>query len=72
MCIRDRCRKKLARRDGVPPYCVMHNRSLRAMAVSKPGTLEELGGVPGVGEAKLARFGGDLLAVIHSHGCAFF
>ena len=50
-------RKELADRQGVPAYIVFSDRVLREMAARKPGTPEELLAVPGVGPAKLERYG---------------
>ncbi len=57
-------RMRLAREQGVPPYVVFHDTTLREMARAKPRSLVELGEVQGVGAAKLARYGGAFLAVI--------
>jgi ATP-dependent DNA helicase RecQ len=57
-------RLRLAREQGVPPYVVFHDTTLREMAKAKPRSLVELGEVQGVGAAKLARYGDAFLAVI--------
>ena len=59
-----RWRAEVARRDGVPAYVVFHDRTLGELASRRPATLADLGTVPGVGPAKLARYGADLLAVL--------
>ncbi|MFO1147886.1 MAG: DNA helicase RecQ [Alsobacter sp.] len=61
-------RMRLARAQGVPPYVVFHDTTLREMARLRPGTLDELGAVSGVGGAKLARYGEAFLAVIRQAG----
>jgi ATP-dependent DNA helicase RecQ len=61
-------RRSLAAEAGVPPYVVFHDSTLRAMAASRPDTLSALGRVPGVGAAKLERWGPAFLAVISSGG----
>ncbi|GMV06625.1 MAG: hypothetical protein AMXMBFR53_29010 [Gemmatimonadota bacterium] len=50
-------RKELADRQGVPAYIVFSDKVLREMAARRPGTSEELLDVPGVGPAKLERYG---------------
>ena len=50
-------RKELADRQGVPAYIVFSDQVLREVAARKPGTPEELLDVPGVGPAKLERYG---------------
>ena len=57
-------RLELARAQGVPPYVVFHDATLREMVELRPTTLDELAGVTGVGETKLERYGDDFLAVI--------
>jgi ATP-dependent DNA helicase RecQ len=59
-----RWRTEVARRDGVPPYVVFHDRALAELAARRPVDLDQLALVPGVGPAKLARYGGDLLEVL--------
>ena len=59
-------RRELAAEAGVPPYVVFHDSTLRAMASSRPDTLPALGRVPGVGAAKLDRWGEAFLAAISS------
>jgi ATP-dependent DNA helicase RecQ len=61
-------RARIAREQGVPPYVVFHDSTLRAMAAASPQTLEEMGGVSGVGQAKLARYGEQFLRVIQASG----
>ncbi|MBM3525262.1 MAG: hypothetical protein FJX57_20130, partial [Alphaproteobacteria bacterium] len=53
-----------ARDQGVPPYVVFHDRTLIEIATRRPGTLDELATITGVGQAKLARYGEPVLAVL--------
>ena len=57
-------RAKLARLQGVPAYVVFTDKTLREMALSRPGTLRELQAVSGVGAAKAERYGKQFLAEI--------
>ncbi|MGY1437367.1 DNA helicase RecQ [Streptomyces reniochalinae] len=61
-------RTEQAREQGVPPYIVFHDATLREIAVQRPGSLGELGGVAGVGEKKLATYGESLLAALAAAG----
>jgi ATP-dependent DNA helicase RecQ len=61
-------RARLAKAQGVPPYLVFHDSSLRAMAMEKPSTMDEMAEINGVGAAKLQRYGEDFLAVIAANG----
>jgi len=58
------CRKQLADDNGVPPYVIFHDATLRGMVQAKPQTPEQLLGVSGVGDSKLERFGEAFLAVL--------
>jgi DNA helicase-2/ATP-dependent DNA helicase PcrA len=51
-----------ARADEVPAYVVFNDRTLAELASRAPRTLAELGAVPGIGPAKLERYGPELLA----------
>ena len=57
-------RKRLADAQGLPPYVIFHDATLREMAARRPRTLAEFGAVRGVGEGKLARYGEEFLAVL--------
>jgi superfamily II DNA helicase RecQ len=57
-------RHERARADQVPAYVVFHNSTLAEIAGRRPRTLRDLALVPGVGPAKLERYGDDLLAAL--------
>jgi len=60
-------RSALAKAQAVPAYVILPDRSLIDMARRKPATPAEMAEVHGVGEAKLARYGGAFLEVIREH-----
>jgi ATP-dependent DNA helicase RecQ len=53
-----------ARRRSVPPYVIFHDRTLAAIAAARPAVADELARVKGVGPAKLAAYGEELLRLI--------
>jgi len=53
-----------ARDDGVPPYVVASDRTLRDIALLRPTTLDELMMAHGIGDTKAERYGSDLLRVV--------
>jgi DNA helicase II / ATP-dependent DNA helicase PcrA len=55
-------RLKRARSDEVPAYVVFNDRTLAELVARTPRTLAELAAVPGIGPAKLERYGPELLA----------
>jgi ATP-dependent DNA helicase RecQ len=57
-------RATAAREQGVPAYVIFHDATLRQIAAQAPATLAELGTVSGVGEAKLAKYGPQILDVV--------
>lgn len=57
-------RKRLADEQGVPPYVIFHDATLREMAQLRPATANELLGLNGVGQTKLERFGAQFLATL--------
>lgn len=54
-------RLAIAQQEGVPAYVVAHDRTLRAIAEQRPDSLDALREVPGLGAAKIARYGEALL-----------
>jgi ATP-dependent DNA helicase RecQ len=59
-------RARIAKSQGVPPFVVFHDSTLRAMATERPQTLDAMGALPGIGKAKLERYGVLFLAVIQT------
>jgi len=55
-----------AREDDVPAYLVFHNTTLEEIAARRPRSLDELAAVPGVGPAKLERYGEGVLAALEA------
>lgn len=57
-------RVERAKREGVPPYVICNNRQLAETVKARPPTLAALGRIEGFGEAKLKKYGQDLLALV--------
>lgn len=57
-------RKDIAAREGVPPYIVFGDAALIAMSQSKPRDMDTFAVVPGVGEAKLDKYGSSFTRAI--------
>ncbi|WP_334057920.1 RecQ family ATP-dependent DNA helicase [Polaribacter sp. P097] len=60
-------RKKVATKQGVPPFAVFQDPSLDDMALKYPVNLEELSKVHGVGEGKARKFGKDFVKLIETY-----
>ncbi len=52
-----------ARTQGVPAYVILHDRTLAAIASTRPTTLDALARVGGIGSAKLERYGAAIVAL---------
>lgn len=50
--------------QNVPPYVIFHDTTLKAMAAAKPQSIDELAALPGVGSAKLQRYGEAFLQAL--------
>jgi ATP-dependent DNA helicase RecQ len=57
-------RTAVAKEQGMPPYVIFHDATLRLIATSPPATLDELRLINGVGETKLDRYGQQVLDVL--------
>ncbi len=57
-------RKELAEADGIPPYLVFSDKSLKEMASELPQTKAQFLQINGVGEFKLEKYGEDFLEVL--------
>jgi ATP-dependent DNA helicase RecQ len=60
-------RKKVATKQGVPPFAVFQDPSLDDMALKYPISLEELSTVHGVGEGKARKFGKEFVSLITTY-----
>jgi len=54
-------RRERAKELGVPPYVIFHDSTLRDVAARKPGSLNALSVIDGIGDTKLERHGESLL-----------
>jgi len=59
-------RLELAREQGVPPYVIFHDSTLLEIHNRKPQTLDEMGQISGIGQAKLQKYGDAFLQVIEA------
>ena len=59
-----RWRLERSKADGVPAYVVFHDSTLAEIADRKPSSRLELLDVPGIGPAKLDRYGDEVLDVV--------
>ncbi len=57
-------RAELAREQGVPAYVILHDKTLRELAMRRPANTDELLTVPGIGQAKAERYGETLLGLM--------
>jgi len=52
-----------AKRLRVPPYCVLHDRTIVAVALARPGNPRELLAIEGIGPGKVEKFGPAILKI---------
>jgi ATP-dependent DNA helicase RecQ len=57
-------RLEIAKAQNVPPYVVFHDKTLFEMIKMRPNNLADLGGITGVGEAKIKKYGKAFLEVL--------
>ncbi len=56
-------RKAESERMGLPQFFVLGTTTLRSIVIERPRTLQQLGGIQGLGQEKLDRFGASILEV---------
>jgi DNA helicase II / ATP-dependent DNA helicase PcrA len=59
-----RWRLERAKRDSMPAYVILHDATLTAIAARDPQDESQLGRIPGIGPAKLDKYGEDILEVL--------
>ncbi len=57
-------RNERAKRDGIPSYVIMRNTLVAEICQRLPRTLSELKEIEGIGEAKCAKYGNEILEII--------
>jgi DNA helicase-2/ATP-dependent DNA helicase PcrA len=60
-------RRQRAKEENVPAFCVFTDATLTALAEIRPADNAELIAVPGVGKAKIDKYGADILGLCASH-----
>ncbi|MCP4623816.1 MAG: hypothetical protein GY850_09830 [bacterium] len=60
-------RSARARQEGVPPYMIANNKQLVKMIKLRATTKSALAKVGGIGEAKIAKYGDEVIQIIGSH-----
>jgi ATP-dependent DNA helicase RecQ len=60
-------RAEQAREQSVPAYIVFGDATLRALAAERPGSLDDLDGITGIGAKKREAYGDGILAVVAAH-----
>jgi ATP-dependent DNA helicase RecQ len=54
----------VAREHSLPAYVIFHDATLAEMARERPGSLDDLAGISGVGAKKLQAYGQEILRVL--------
>ena len=60
-------RKKIAKKNNLPPYVIFQDPSLEDMCTNYPITLEELANIQGVGSGKAQKYGQEFVEVIKQY-----
>jgi ATP-dependent DNA helicase RecQ len=55
-----------ARRQGVPAYVILHDVTLAEIAGRAPRDVEALGGITGIGQKRLERYGASLIGIVQA------
>lgn len=57
-------RNETSRRQGIPPYVICTNRQLAEIVSRKPSSKNALSQIEGIGTAKIANYGDDIITII--------
>ncbi len=60
-------RKELAEEQSVPPYVILHDKTLHELCRQRPSAVDMLAGIPGIGARKLELYGQQLIEVIEQY-----
>ena len=60
-------RAELAQKEGIPAYCVFHDKTLKAIAEAMPASLDELLQIKGAGPQNVRKYGEVVLKIIEDY-----
>ncbi|MCP4873864.1 MAG: DNA helicase RecQ [Gammaproteobacteria bacterium] len=60
-------RSQLAKEQGVPPYVILHDKTLAAICDLRPESSEQLALIPGIGARKLELYGAELIRITQEY-----
>ena len=60
-------RRKVAQKEGLPPFVIFQDPSLQDMAIQYPITIEEMQNISGVGVGKAKKFGEEFVRLIKAY-----
>ncbi len=60
-------RRQLADEQGVPPFVILHDKTLHDLCAQRPGSLDAMQQISGIGQRKLQLYGKDLLDIVDRH-----
>ena len=60
-------RSELAQQQSVPPFVILHDKTLHAICEQRPTSSEQLAEIPGIGAHKLELYGSDLIRIVQQH-----
>ena len=59
-------RNAIASEQKLPAFTIFHNQTLINIAHAKIDKIEDLSGVKGIGQAKLSKYGSDIIALLNA------
>jgi ATP-dependent DNA helicase RecQ len=60
-------RSELAQQQAVPPYVILHDKTLHAICELRPATTAQLAEIPGIGARKLELYGDALIRITQQY-----
>ncbi len=60
-------RKKVAKEENIPAYCIFHDTTLIEISNSTPFTKENLMNIRGFGKKTIEKYGDDILEIVKEH-----
>ena len=60
-------RSELAQQQSVPPYVILHDKTLHAICEQRPQSTSQLAEIPGIGAHKLELYGDELIRITQQY-----
>ncbi len=60
-------RRQLAEQQGVPPFVILHDKTLHELCAHRPASINDLQTISGIGAMKMKLYGADIIEIVRQY-----